>query len=136
MPAVVVQDAAGAALALALAGPRGVLLLSAPGAAENLGAAWFAAILEAAAAANPGVPHRGALDCSAAPGHALVALRLGLRLLVLDPRCPAYPAIAGAAAECGAELWPARPPALVLARLDLRRLGARNKLAQWLCAAG
>lgn len=135
-PAVVVHDAAGAALALALAGPRGALLLSAPGAAAFLGAPWFLAIAAAAAAAHPGVPHRAVLDCGDAPGHALAALRAGLRELVLDPACPAFAQVAGAAAEIGARLRPARPPALDLAPLDLNRAGARAKLAAWLAGAG
>ncbi|MCO6414841.1 hypothetical protein JYK14_01440, partial [Siccirubricoccus sp. KC 17139] len=63
---------------------------------------------------------------------ALAALRAGLRALVLDPSCPAYPALAAAAAECGARLLPARPPALDLGRIDLRRAGGRRLLAQWL----
>lgn len=136
MPAVVVHGLAEAAAALGLAGPRGVLLLSAPGAAGSLGPGWFLAIVAAAAAAHPGVPHRAALDCADAPGPALAALRAGLRLLVLDPGCPAFAAVAGAAAACGAEIWPARPAALDLGRLDLRKSGGWNKLAGWLRPAG
>ncbi|MEN0074328.1 MAG: hypothetical protein AAGC69_08095, partial [Paracraurococcus sp.] len=78
------HDAAGAALVLHLAGSDGVTLLSAPGAAATLGAPWFLAILAAARAAAPGVPHAAVLDCGAAPGLALAALRAGLRDLVLD----------------------------------------------------
>ncbi len=134
--AVVVHGLAEAIAALAEAGPDGVLLLSARGAAGSLGAGWFLAILAAAATAYPGVPYRAALDCADQPGHALAALRAGARLLVLDPDCPAFAAVAGAAAELGAEVWPVRPAALDLGRLDLRRPGARNKLAAWLRAAG
>src|SRR6476661_1241220 len=47
-PAVTVHAAAEAALALSLAGNRGVLLLSAPGAAGFLGPAWFLGIVGAA----------------------------------------------------------------------------------------
>jgi hypothetical protein len=136
MPAVVVHGLAEALAALDLAGPRGVLLLSAPGAAGSLGPGWFLAIIAAAAAARPGVPHRAALDCADAPGAALAALRAGARLLVLDPECPAFAAVLGAAKESGAAVWPARPPALDLGRLDLRKPGGRNKLAGWLGRAG
>ncbi|WP_135469305.1 hypothetical protein [Crenalkalicoccus roseus] len=136
MPAVVVHDAAQAAAALALAGPGGVLLLSAPGAAGSLGAAWFLALVRRAAEGAPGVPHAAALDCAEAPGHALAALREGARLVVLDPACPAFPAVAAAAAEIGAAVLPARPPALDLRDLDLRRPGGRAKLARWLSHAG
>ncbi|MGG5812292.1 hypothetical protein ACK8OX_23620, partial [Falsiroseomonas sp. CW058] len=62
-------------------------------------------------------------------------LRAGCRLLVLDGASPAFAAVAGAAAECGAELLPARPPALDLQGLDLRRPGARALLARWLTPA-
>lgn len=134
-PVVVVHAPAEAALALALAGPAGVVLLSAPGAAGSLGAAWFQAIVAAAAAATPGVPHLAVLDCADAPGQALAAIRAGLRAVVLAP-CPAFAAVAGAAAECGAAVWAARPPALDLGRLDLAKPGARAKLSGWLRHAG
>ena len=133
MPAVVVHAAAEAEAALALAGPRGVLLLSAPGAACSMGAAWFLALVrQAATAAAPGVAHAAALDCGDAPGHALAALRAGARLLILDPACPAFAAVAAAAGEAGAAVWPGRPAALDLRGLDLGRPGARAKLAAWL----
>jgi hypothetical protein len=132
---VVVHGLAEAVAALALAGPRGVALLSAPGAAGSLGPAWFLALVARAAAAQPGVPHRAILDCADAPGQALAALRAGVAWLVLDPGCPGFAAVAAAAAEAGAAIWPARPPALDLGRLDLRRAGARDKLAGWLAAA-
>ena len=139
-PAVVVHDAAGARAARALAGPRGVLLLSGPGAAGSLGAAWFLALVrraEAGVGPSGAPPHWAALDCADAPGPALAALRAGARLLVLDPACPAFGAVAAAAAEVGAEVWPARPaPALDLRDLDLRRPAARARLAAWLGRAG
>lgn len=134
MPAVVVYEAAGAAAALALAGPRGVLLLSAPGAAGLLGAPWFLGLAaEAAARVPPPLPPwQAALDCADAPGHALAALRAGARLLVLDPACPAFAAVAAAAAEVGAALLPARPPALDLRGIDPARPAGRARIAAWL----
>ena len=135
VPAVVVHAPAEAALALALAGPAGVVLLSAPGAAGSLGPAWFQALIGAAVAAAPGVSHLAVLDCADAPGQALAAIRAGLRAVVLAP-CPAFAAVAGAAAECGAAVWPTRPPALDLGRLDLGKPGGRAKLAGWLRRAG
>ncbi|WP_149538218.1 hypothetical protein [Siccirubricoccus phaeus] len=131
-PAVVVHATAEAAAALAHAGPAGATLLSAPGAAGSLGPAWFLALVAGAAAAHPAVPHLALLDCAEAPGQALAALRAGLPALVLDPTCAAFPALAAAAAECGALLLPERPSALDLGRLDLRRPGGRGLLAQWL----
>lgn len=133
MPAVVVHGAAQTIAALGHAGPRGVRLLSAPGAAGAMGADWFLALVRQAAAtlADP-PPHAAVLDCADAPGHALAALRAGLRVLVLDPRCPAFAAVEGAALEVGAILLARRPPALDLAGLDLRRPRGRARLAAWL----
>jgi hypothetical protein len=135
-PAVVVHETEGALAALALADPgRGVLLLSAPGAAGSLGAPWFLALVRQAVAATPPPlpPFQAALDCADAPGQALAALRAGARLLILDPACPAYGAVAAAAAETGAAVWPARPgAALDLRSVDLRRPAGRARLAAWL----
>ena len=101
-----------------------------------LGPAWFLAIVAAAAAAHPGVPHRAVLDCADAPGQALAALRAGLRELVLDPGCPAFAAVAGAAAACGAAIWPARPATLDLGRLDLRKSGGAGQARGMAARAG
>jgi hypothetical protein len=133
-PAVVVHDAAQASAALAAAGPDGVVLLSAPAAAGNLGSDWFRALLLAAAASHPGVRWDAALDCGAAPGHVLGALRGGLRLLVLDPGVPGFARLSALVAAAGGTLWTARPPALDLGRVDLRRPGGQAMLAQWLCS--
>jgi hypothetical protein len=135
-PAVTVHAAAEAALALSLAGKRGVLLLSAPGAAGYLGPDWFLGIIVAAAAAAPGVPHKPVLDCADAPGQALGALRAGLRDLVLDPACPAFAQVAAAAAALGGRVRDVRPDALDLGQFDLTRDGARARLAAWLAGAG
>lgn len=135
-PAVTVHDAAGAALALSLAGWGGALLLSAPGAAGYLGAGWFLAVAQAAAAAHPDVLHKAVLDCADAPGHALAALRAGLREVVLDPACPAFAQVSAAAVAIGGRVRASRPPSLDLGALDLRRPGARAKVAAWLAAAG
>ena len=134
-PALVVRGAAEAAAALVLAGGRRVLLLSAPGAAGFLGAAGWRALLDAAAAAAPGRPFDSALCCADAPGLALAALRAGCRGLVLDAASPAFAQVAGAAAEVGAVLLPARPAALDLGALDLGRAHGQGRLAAWLAAA-
>jgi hypothetical protein len=126
-PAVTVHGLDGARAAVAAAGPRGVLLLSARGAGGFAGAGWFLAIV---AAAGPGMP--AAIDCADAPGAALEALRAGARIVVLDRACPAFPAVAAAAAEAGACLLPDRPPSLDLARIDLRRRADRARLSAWL----
>jgi hypothetical protein len=131
-PAVTVHGLAGAKAALAAAGPRGVLLLSAPGAGGFAGAAWFLGVVAQAAGARPGVAHCAALDCADAPGTALAALRAGVRLVVLDGACPAFAAVRAAAAEVDAQLLPARPLSLDLATLDLRRRDDLARLAAWL----
>jgi hypothetical protein len=117
---------------LALAGEAGLLLLSAPGAAAWPGAGIVAAMVARAAASHPGVPHRAALDCGAAPGLALDAIRRGWRLLVLRPEHPSFPQVEDAAASVGAVVLPAAPPALDLSRLDLRREGGRAILLRHL----
>jgi hypothetical protein len=134
---VVAHTGQQARLALAAAGPRGLLLLSAPGAAGSMGAAWFLALVaqarEALGAEAP--PHWAVLDCGNAPGFALQALRAGAAVLVLDPAVPAFAAVAAAAASVGAVVWAERPTALDLGRLDLRSApsgrGSR-RLAEWL----
>ncbi|MFT8247056.1 hypothetical protein [Roseomonas sp. BN140053] len=132
MRAVVVHGLAEAEAALLAAGPAGVVLLSAPGAAAWPGPATLLAVVAAAAARHPGVPHAAVLDCGAAPGLALLALRSGWRRIVLSPDCAAFEQVAGAAAALGAAVLPARPEALDLGRLDLQRPGGRALLARWL----
>jgi hypothetical protein len=111
------------------------VLLSAEGAAGFLGPRAWRALVGRAAVLAPGVAFDELLCCGDAPGHALAALREGCRALVLDGGSPAWPAVAAAAAECGARLLPARPSALDLRRLDLRRPTAAAILAQWLAGA-
>lgn len=127
-----VHSLAGAEAALAAAGPQGVLLLSAPGAAGFAGPAWFVELVAEAMRRHPDVPCRAALDCGDAAGTALAALRAGARLLVLDGECLAFPAVAAAAAELGADILPARPVSLDVGRLDLARRDDRARLSAWL----
>ncbi len=129
--AVVIRSALEAEFVLRLAAGRPVLLLSAEGAAGFLGPRGWRALLARAAAVHPGVPFQDALCCGAAPGHALAALRAGCRILVLDGGAPGFAAVAGAAAEAGALLWPKRPPAFDPVGLDLRRPGPQARLAAW-----
>ena len=135
-PAALVHDLPGAVAALTAADGRGVVLVSAPGAAAQMGAPWFLALVRQAATVAPrSVPYWAVLDCGDAPGHALAALRAGLRLLILAPTCPAYRAVATAAQEVGATLWPSRPARLLdLRRLDLRKPAGQVRLAAWFAA--
>jgi hypothetical protein len=132
MPAVVIHALAQAEAALAAAGPRGVLLLSAPGAGGFAGPAWFLALIAEARRRHQGVACAAALDCADAPGTALAALRAGARIIVLHGGCPAFGAVAAAAAEAGATLLPARPAAFDLGRADLSRRDTRASLAAFL----
>jgi hypothetical protein len=66
------------------------------------------------------------LDCAAAPGTAMAALRIGQRRIVLDPG-PAFTAVSAAAATLGAVVLDARPAAL-----DMGERGAERRLAAWL----
>ena len=106
---------------------RGVVLLSGEGAAGYAGGGWWTALMRAAAAEFPATPMQHVLDCAAAPGFAMAALRLGQTLLVLDPACPAFPRVAAAAAACNAAVLPARPWAL-----DLAEPGAIRRVEAWL----
>jgi hypothetical protein len=127
-PAVVVHGLSDAVAALRPGLP--VTLLSAPGAALYAGALWWREVIAGARAACPAAAARDILDCADAPGRAMAALRAGQRLLVLDPHCPAFTAVCGAAASLGAVVLAQRPPAL-----DLAEPAAHRRLAPWLAAS-
>ena len=124
-PAVVVHglEQARAALRPGLA----TTLLSAPGAAGFAGCLWWRALIAQAGAEFPATALADVLDCAEDPGQAMAALRVGQRLLVLDPACPAFAAVNGAASMLGAIVLPTRPPAL-----DLAEYGAARRLLPWL----
>jgi len=84
------------------------------------------------ALASAMMPLLRGLDAERAPGHALAALRAGLRAVVLEPGVPAFPALAELFAAEGARLLPAAPPALDMARVRWDRPQGRRHLAQWL----
>ena len=129
LPAMVVHGRVQAEWALQVAAGRPVLLLSAPGAALNAGPGWFKAVLDQAAAAHPGARLHAALDCAAAPGAALAALRAGFKLVVFDLGHPSAASVLGAAAEAGAEVLGTRPEALDLGALDPRRRDDERRIA-------
>jgi hypothetical protein len=129
-PAVTVHGLQQARGVLALGRP--VTLLSAYGAALYAGCLWWVELIAAARAAVPDTQCEDILDCADAPGRAMAALRVGQRLLILDPALPAYQAVAAAAATLGATVLPARPPSLDLGPRDLRDAYKRARLAQWL----
>lgn len=129
LPAVVVHGRGQAEWALRVAAGRPVLLVSAPGAALNAGPGWFRAVLDQAAAAFPDATIQAVLDCAAAPGAALAALRAGFKLLVFDLAHPAAGSVLGAAAEAGAEVLGTRPVALDLGALDPRQRDDERRIA-------
>jgi hypothetical protein len=116
-PAVVVHGLEQARAALRPGLP--VTLLSARGAALYAGCGWWRALVAGAA--------HDILDCADAPGHAMAALRIGQRSLILDAACPAFGAVAAAAATLGAHVFGERPAAL-----DLAEGGAERRLVGWL----
>jgi hypothetical protein len=120
-PAVTIHSAAQARAAIDAVGARGLLLLSAPGAAGFLGPAWFAAMVGDHAPA--------ALDCGADAGHALAALRHGLKLIILSE---ASEGLLTCADEVGARILPVRPPSLDLFDWNLTKPQARAALKAWL----
>jgi hypothetical protein len=124
-PAVVVHGLSDALAALRPGRP--VTLLSARGAAVYAGALWWRELIAAARAACPATDACDVLDCADAPGQAMAALRVGQRLIVLDPSCAAFTAVEAAARTLGGRVMPSPPPSL-----DLGSVGARRRLARWL----
>ena len=124
-PAVVIHGLADARAALAIGCP--VTLLSARGAALYAGSGWWRAVIARAHAEYSDVPMADILDCADASGLALGALRIGQRLLVLDPRAPGWHSVAAIAAEQGGTMFTSRPPAL-----DMAQRGSARRLHDWL----
>jgi hypothetical protein len=119
-PAIIAHGLADVQTAVAVGRP--CTLLSAPGAALYAGCRWWAELLQ-----QGDFEGQALLDCGAAPGRALEALKLGLNGVVLTCEAAPLAVVAGIAAEMGALLLPAAPPAL-----DLGQPGAARKLAAWL----
>ena len=123
-PACVVRSLQQARVAVGAGQP--VTLISAPGAGLFAGPMFWLALVrtlrEEARAACVDI-----LDCADAPGRALEAIRLGQRIMVLDPNCVGFADVAARAVAWGARVLTARP-----ASLDLGRRGASRHLADWL----
>ena len=115
--AIVVHSLVHARAALTAAAELGVALTlqSAPGAAAYLGAPVFRDMVDAAAAAFPEVTVTAVLDCGDAPGHALNALRHGIRTLRVDVTGAVRERLADIAGQCGAVLDDDAGPVLDLA---------------------
>ncbi|HKM65316.1 MAG TPA: hypothetical protein VJY39_22780 [Acidisphaera sp.] len=109
-----------------LAPGRRLTLLSAPGAALFAGCAWWRAMVARGQALAPGLIAADILDCADAPARALEALRLGQRMLVLDPGVTSFASVV-AAADGVAVVLDRRPPAL-----DMAAPAANRGLQAWL----
>jgi hypothetical protein len=117
---IVVHNAAHAraAAAAAAAAGRPVLLRSAEGAAGYAGALWFQEVIKLAQAAHPQADIAASLDCGDAPGHALGALRQGIKLVRLRTRRAVVAKVAAIARQMGAAIDEAPGPALDLLNED------------------
>ena len=112
-------------------GPARLVLLSAHGAAGFLGAGWWLALTTLLQSRMAACGAADCLDCGAAAGRAMEALRLGQRRLILSRDCPQFEAVLERAAAQGATLESVRPPAL-----DLAERHAERRLRPWLEGVG
>lgn len=135
-PALLAHDAAQLAAVMAVAGPmlpagRPLPLVTAPGAAAVLAPDLLLAML---AAGSSGFTERciPVLDCGAAPGHALEALRAGAPVVVLASDCPAWATVRSVAEASRAMLLAAPPPALDLAGWKPDSPFGHARLQAWL----
>jgi len=126
-PAVIVNGLDDAVAALRAASGAPVTLLSAPGAALFAGCLWWREVVRQAHDIVPGGTVTDVLDCADASGLALSALRIGQTALVLHEAAPGRTAVIAIAANLGARVLSAPPPAL-----DLSRRGAARRLDAWL----
>ena len=94
----------------------GVDLVTLPGAGAFAGAGWAAALQRRLQAAAPDVTVRLWIDVGDDLGHALAALRAGLRHLIFTGQPPASDTVAGLAGAHGATVLPARPEAVLIRR--------------------
>lgn len=108
-------DQARAALDAARTAGCAVALRSAPDAAAHAGSGWFAAMIAAARAEFPDVAFTASLDCGVAPGHALGALREGVKLIRIEAPPGVRRKLAQIAKKMDAALDSDRSPALDLA---------------------
>ena len=127
-PAVIVHGLSDARRALGAGAP--VTLLSAPGAGLFAGCLWWRHVVQAARAAHPHTEVIDVLDCAAASGMAMAALRSGVCRLVLWRDAPGWPAVAAVAQREGGFVLPRAPAAL-----DMAERNADRRLSGWLQAA-
>ena len=126
-PAIVIHSLAHATAALAAAAKLGVpvTLLSAPSAAAYAGPGWFRAVVEQACAVHPGVAVTAVLDCGGERGHALAALREGVRAICFTG--DTADKIADIAGQYDALVIAGRPAALDLSAIAEPHMAAACK---------
>jgi len=112
--AVIVRTLGEALAVLDAAGEIGVAvtLLSPPGAAGTMGAGFWQALIEAAAADRPDASFTTLLDCGPWPGFVLAALRQGVKALVFTGDAETLTRLRGIAETCGATILDRAPDAL------------------------
>lgn len=128
-PTFIVHGLAHALAAARAAAAAGVpaRLMSADGAGGYAGAAWFAALIEEVRRRCPEARIEATLDCADAPGHALAALRQGVRLVGLRGNRRAVAAVADIAGQMGGAIDRRRGPAIDLGHeKDLESACARH----------
>ena len=123
-----------AALAAAAALGVCVTIISAPNAAEAAGPGWFEAVIATARKRYPNVAVTAILDCGDAPGHALAAIRHGVKAIRYDG--PAPDQINDIAAQAGALVFRQRPEALDLYAMEVAGLDLSVGCRDWLGSDG
>lgn len=118
---------AAAAVAVELSAP--IILLSAPAAAASAGPAWFQSVIEQTRDTHPDADIEDVLDCAEYSGHALAALRQGLKTIVYDGT--ANEAVDDIAAQLDATVLRLRPQSLD-ARLAETNSALEEALRDWL----
>jgi len=95
-PAIIVYSLDQATAALSAAGEcsREVVILSPPDAAASTGAGVFRALIDLVREKFPEASFTAALGCGDNAGHALAAIRQGIKALVLADDCPARDRVA------------------------------------------
>lgn len=107
-PAVIIcsLNQAVAALNAACETATPVLLLSPQGAAASTGAALFKSLTDHATEEFPDFAFIAALDCGSDAGHALAAIREGVKAIVLSEDCPARSRVNEIARQKGVQVLP------------------------------
>jgi hypothetical protein len=118
---------AAAAVAVEVSTP--IILLSAPAAGSSAGPAWFQSVVTQARDAYPDADIEGVLDCAEFSGHALAALRQGLKIIVYDGT--ANEAVDDIAGQLDATVLRQRPESLD-ARLAEANGALEDALRDWL----